>query len=100
MSINDMIVAMQHYRDGGEVECENIDGSWFLTIEPCWNFEKHHYRIKEKPKTKTVYEWIVFDDCPKEWTIDSVLLTEDDAESFYEGVRYQKTGRQWEVPND
>lgn len=48
-----MINVMQHYADGGEVECIDEDGNWFDTSSPEWSEVngKTIYRIK--PDTKS-----------------------------------------------
>ena len=103
MRIDEMIKVMQHYRDGGEVEqLGRIADCTWKPFNSYFNFSEYFYRIKEKPKTKTVYE-IMFKNTIGNWYVGDKLLTEaelidcKDDEVF---TKYQKTGRQWEVPND
>lgn len=51
----------------------------------------------EEPKTKTVYEWMVFDG--ENWSVRYELRTEHDADQYFKCfVACAKTGRSWEVP--
>lgn len=43
------IKVMQHFADGGEVECKQCDGSWGRLMDPNWQFSSCEYRIKPKP---------------------------------------------------
>jgi len=95
-----MIAVMEYYRDGGEVEFKpKTQNEWMDTNEPRWNFDNMDYRIKEKPKTKTVYEWMVLTQCIG-WSLFDAITTEEEMKNQDTYKVYQKTGRQWEVPND
>lgn len=51
----------------------------------------------EKPKTKTVYEWMVFDG--ENWSVRAEPRTEHDADQYFKCfVACAKTGRSWGVP--
>jgi len=102
MSINEMVAVLQHYENGGEVEFTPSGTKlWRSTnhIKPRWDFDKYEYRIKEKPKTKTVYEWMVLTQCIG-WSLFDAITTEEEMKNQDTYKVYQKTGRQWEVPND
>ena len=52
MELKEMIKVMQHFADGGEVECAKIGfDDWEIINHPCWNWLNYNYRIKE-PKQK------------------------------------------------
>ena len=52
MKLKKMIKVMQHFADGGEVECtETGFDEWEIAKHPCWNWGDYTYRIKE-PKQK------------------------------------------------
>ena len=50
MDLKDKIKVMQHFAEGGKVECYS-DGKWRKTDEPSWNWKAYNYRIAQ-PKTK------------------------------------------------
>ena len=50
MDLKDKIKVMQHFAEGGKVECYS-DGKWRKTDEPSWNWKAYDYRIAQ-PKTK------------------------------------------------
>lgn len=59
-NIDEMIKVLQHFKDGGEVECKAPyceDGSevWSFIKNPIWNFSTSKYRIKRKPKEFIIY---------------------------------------------
>jgi len=50
MDLKDKIKVMQHFAEGGKVECYS-DGKWRKTDGPSWNWKAYDYRIAQ-PKTK------------------------------------------------
>lgn len=98
MTIDEMIAVMQHYRDCGEIETTaKGEEKWRLTDKPTWDFAWNEYRIKEKPKTKIIYELMSKSgDCS--WVLSDVLYDEEDLKLIK--IPHKKTGRQWEVPNE
>jgi len=59
---------------------------------------KMQYRIKPKPKTETVYEWMYKSKAESSWNISGILMTEDKAKNFFDPIKvYKKTGREFEV---
>jgi len=82
MSLDEMIAVMQHYRDGGEVEVENYDGNWVATPEPSWDFSENNYRIKEKPKTKTVWFWRVLTE-ESGWFMPDYMYTREEVADMH-----------------
>ena len=102
MTTKEMIAVLEHYENGGEVECENVDGTWFEVSEPRWNFEKRKYRIKEKPKTKTVWFWKIKSE-KDGWFIPNFMRTEEEVKVVFpyalEYKRMDILGSE-EVPND
>ena len=102
MTTKEMIAVLEHYENGGEVECENVDETWFEVFKPCWNFEKHKYRIKEKPKTKIVWFWKMKSESGI-WFMVDYMYTEKEIKSKYEKcLEYKRMdilGSE-EVPND
>ena len=52
MKLSKMIKVMEHFKDGGKVECaETGFDEWEIINHPCWNWMDFKYRIK-KPKQK------------------------------------------------
>ena len=56
-TIEEKIAVMQHYANGGEVECLIGDNGEIL--EPTWNWSSVDYRIKEQKKTVTIEKWLL-----------------------------------------
>ena len=60
MTTAEMIVIMQHFADGGEVECvETGYDDWEIANKPCWNWYDYNYRIKEQKPKVTIEKWLV-----------------------------------------
>lgn len=98
MTHDEMIAVIQHHKNGGEVEAsQKYADKWNDSKNPAWDFYNYIYRKKEKPKTKIVYECIA-KQANGQWYVLDRLYTEDELNSAFR--EYQKTGRQWEVPND
>jgi len=97
MTIDEMLKVMQYYKDGGEIEfkCKE-DGEWIKDRNPIWNFNDFSYRIKESPKTKIVYEWMM----PHPHDYEDYYFfagTEETLKLREDWEKAIKTGRQWEV---
>ena len=65
---------------------------------PIW-YLNCRYRIKPKePETKTIYEWIYKSNSTGRWFTTEALMTEKEAEVFFDSTTiYKKTGREFEV---
>ena len=62
MEIKEMIKVMQHFADGGEVECTEVDFDvWKVVNHPCWNWYYYIYRIKEPTPKVTIEKWLCQD---------------------------------------
>jgi len=103
MTHDEMVAVIEHHKNGGEVEYSYQDkGIWSDCFSPSWNFDTYDYRIKENPTTKTVYEFMFLKE-NGEWFISDTLKTEEELNAYiaeYGYTAHQKTGRQWELPND
>ena len=63
MKLEEMIKVMQHYADGGEVECaENGYNDWKIVNNPVWAWHLVEYRIKEPKQKVTIEKWLVEND--------------------------------------
>ncbi len=62
MKISKMIKVMQHYKNGGTVECA-VAGfdDWSIANRPCWNWDAYTYRIKESKQKVTIEKWLCRD---------------------------------------
>lgn len=78
----------------------DVKGDWFGLNElgdperlPCF----HVGTIYQEPKpTKVVYEWI-YEFIEGAWIISTKLVTEEGAKDLFGSLKYQKTGRSFEV---
>ena len=62
MKLCEMIKVMQHFADGGEVECSvKGDDNWINFSSYCWNWETRDYRIKETKQKVTIEKWLCLD---------------------------------------
>ena len=62
-----------------------------------WDVGYSNWTIYTEPKpTKVVYEWIVKVNGGI-WQIEPNLLSEDDADNYFAGSQYRKTGRSFEI---
>ena len=62
MELKEMIEVMQHFNNGGEVECwrqNNNRDKWTLTCSPSWNWDTFEYRIKKQKVT--IEKWLCQD---------------------------------------
>lgn len=73
MELSEMIKVMQHYENGGEVECvERGCYNWEIANSPCWNWYNYNYRIKEQKQKVTIEKWLLQDKKTKEYyTLES-----------------------------
>ena len=87
MKNDDDSLVIEFYDDGAKKWREPRDLNWDLRTQ---------YRIK--PETKTIYEWMYKLNSTDRWFIDEALMTEKEAEAFFDSVKaYRKTGREFEV---
>ena len=62
MKLSKMIKVMEHFKNGGEVECTEIDfDDWEKAKHPCWNWSEYKYRIKEPEQKITIEKWLCRD---------------------------------------
>ena len=83
MELKEMIKVMQHYDNGGEVECSE-DG--FKTVlctadkerdgDLGWDWENFDYRIKEPKQKVTIEKWLMQDTIDKEYRIIETSLVD------------------------
>ena len=73
MELKEMIKVMEHYADGGEVECvEKGNDNWEIVTKPLWNWDDFEYRIKEQKQKVTIEKWLI-----EEYDIKFVVETSD-----------------------
>ena len=61
-TLQEQIAVMQHFANGGEVECKTTHGTiWSKTTHPLWNWPTGDYRIAQPPKQK-MWQWIMNSD--------------------------------------
>ena len=59
MELKEMIKVMQHFKDGGEVECKSeFYSTWEECSSPIWNWFNCDYRIKEQKEKVTIEKWL------------------------------------------
>ena len=83
MELSEMIKVMQHYENGGEVECSE-DG--FKTVlctankerdgDLSWNWDEFNYRIKEQKQKVTIEKWLCQNDKGTFITIETSNIDE------------------------
>ena len=62
MELKEMIKVMQHYENGGEVECSiKRLHDWKSYSSYYWNWQKMDYRIKEQKQKVTIEKWLCRD---------------------------------------
>ena len=60
MELKEMIKVMQHYDNGGGVECvEKGNNNWEIVTKPLWNWDDFTYRIKEQKQKVTIEKWLI-----------------------------------------
>ncbi len=58
-TIQEQIEVMQHFANGGQIECKASGKKEFVSITvPYWNWDHVDYRIKEQKKTITIEKWL------------------------------------------
>ena len=83
-AIQEQIEIMQHYANGGEVECLALDKSlkgWYEEQDPSFSWGFFDYRIKEQKNTITIEKWLCKDGN------DSYYIAEVNDISGYEKVK-------------
>jgi hypothetical protein len=68
--------------------------AWVDQANPDWDADVQ-YRVK--PDTNTVYEWMFKPKFNHNWTITTLLMSEEEAKGHFVEYEYRKTGRSWEV---
>ena len=64
-TIKEMIEVMEHYENGGEVECGTIECierdcyDWEIVDAPCWNWYDFDYRIAISKQKVTIEKWLI-----------------------------------------
>ena len=85
MKLKKMIKVMQHFKDGGTIECAEIGfDDWVVATHPCWNWCEYNYRIKEPKQKVTIEKWL----CRSEYG-DFVIKESTNVDKFtmYEKVK-------------
>ena len=60
MKLSEMIKVMQHYENGGEVECvEKGNNNWEIVTKPLWNWDDFAYRIRHSKQKVTIEKWLI-----------------------------------------
>ena len=60
IELKEMIKVMQHYENGGEVECaEKGFDEWKIANDPSWLWYDYNYRIKEPKQKVTIEKWLM-----------------------------------------
>ena len=77
MELKEMIKVMQHFADGGDVEC-SVKGqyNWEIVTKPLWNFDDFEYRIKEPKQKVTIEKWLMQNTIDKEYRIIETSLVD------------------------
>jgi hypothetical protein len=81
---------IQEYNNGAKIQ-HNSDGEWLDIAKPDW-FDSVQYRIKPT----TVHEWMFKAIGSTKWMIEVLLMSEEEAKSYFKDVEYRQTGRSWE----
>ena len=77
MKLKKMIKVMQHFADGGEVECtETGFDDWEKAYHPCWNWSDYNYRIKEPKQKITIEKWLMQSTIDNEYRIFETSLVD------------------------
>ena len=77
MELKEMIKVMQHFVDGGEVECvEKGNDNWEIDYDPLWNWDDFKYRIKEPKQKVTIEKWLMQSTIDKEYRIFETSLVD------------------------
>lgn len=46
MTIDEMLVVLQAYKEGKEIQLKDFSHAWTDFKEPCWDFASNHYVVK------------------------------------------------------
>ena len=77
MKLKEMIKIMEHFGNGGEVECvETGFDDWKIANDPSWNWYDYNYRIKEPKQKVTIEKWLMQDATDKEYRIIETSLVD------------------------
>ena len=69
-----MIKVMQHYADGGGVECSSKGRGIWNTLsnsDHYWNWQTMDYRIKQQKQKVTIEKWLMQNTIDEEYRIKS-----------------------------
>ena len=76
-TIKEMTEVMEHYENGGEVECvEKGNDNWEIATKPLWNFDDFEYRIKEQKQKVIIEKWLMQSTIDKEYRIFETSLVD------------------------
>ena len=79
MELSEMIKVMQHYADGGGVECSSKGRGIWNTLsnsDHYWNWQIMDYRIKEQKQKVTIEKWLMQNTKDKEYRIIETSLVD------------------------
>lgn len=92
MKTEEMIKVMQHFENGGEVECQSKDfvsKKWHSVKEPSWNWGEYNYRVKEQKQKVTIEKWLC-----KNKQNDFIIIETSDIEVYmthYDKIKLLET---------
>jgi hypothetical protein len=81
---------IQEHNKGAKIQYYS-EGNWVNVWKPNW-LENIQYRIKPI----TVHEWMFKAIGSTKWMIEVLLMSEEEAKSYFKDVEYRQTGRSWE----
>ena len=59
-TLKEMIEVMEHYENGGEVECvEKGNNNWEIVTKPLWNWDDFAYRIRHSKQKVIIRKWLI-----------------------------------------
>ena len=64
-TLKEMIKVMEHFENGGEVECGTIECiergcyDWEIVDAPCWNWYDFDYRIVYSKQKVMIEKWLI-----------------------------------------
>lgn len=77
MELKEKIKVMQHYLDGGKVECRlKGEDNWLTLSRYYWNWHSMDYRIKEVKQEITIEEWLMQSTIDEEYRIIETSLVD------------------------
>ena len=89
MELKEMIKVMQHYENGGKVECSfKGEDDWKIDSHPAWNWYYFDYKIKEQKQKVTIEKWLFRD---KQGDFLVIEISNADNYKQYEKVKLIKS---------